>query len=792
MKWTAMALLISLVVQQGIPAGSAKPEDLGAFRAHVSDKAAVELLVDLLRGVASGERPEGIVRKHAAPESSFGAVSGTHNSTSLIAVEIHSDGIHASAVTDGGTLHFLKENGTWKLSGAEGAIGTTLTATARGGSEGPSAGATFLQTPVSREHGIETLSRGTTRSMIGRSLMSTSGPTASFYNVRYTTSAPFVHATYIQFLVDREWNRLLYGNLNNWVKSYDDVSGPVAIETDPGGHVFLSESGSQQVSVLNIAGEGAEAHLVPLFSLQGLTEPGDLAFNDNGTPFDRSDDHLYVIDAAVGQIVRFSINGTGGSQAAVFEGFESPTVVCAGRWNGTNNNLLYVVDRAGKRLGLYEDHGSSLELITEISGSGREYFQDVAMDHFGNLYLVESMNGTIRKYTSDLTYLDSEGGSDIYAAPGFAHIPFGKIEIEGEGTYWSGFDQMFAVERWGETTGVQRRTLGLALRDIRFLPDADIRAVHSTFVMTDFGNIGVKIYDEAGNLVRTVQSSWMTSGRKSVPWDRRADDGSQVPAGLYRMEIEGASAYRDEAVRSETQFYLPLYFWQDAGSTIALDDAMLVQGSAVAWGSTPSQTANEHAASVQYRFTGLNPESEYMVAAEYLSGDGVTRMQDLSAGGVPLHSVVPVGETPHYTGYLIIPGEAFASGELLLSVDKRGEGSAVVSQLWLKETGAGFNPQQLDGNLPRAYALEQNYPNPFNPSTVIRYSLPVDGRITLKVFDITGREVATLVNEQKQAGTYEVNFDAKNVNGRSLASGVYFYRVQAGQFTEARKMVLLK
>ena len=130
MKWTAMALLISLVVQQGIPAGSAKPEDLGAFRAHVSDKAAVELLVDLLRGVASGERPEGIVRKHAAPESSFGAVSGTHNSTSLIAVEIHSDGIHASAVTDGGTLHFLKENGTWKFSGAEGAIGTTLTATA--------------------------------------------------------------------------------------------------------------------------------------------------------------------------------------------------------------------------------------------------------------------------------------------------------------------------------------------------------------------------------------------------------------------------------------------------------------------------------------------------------------------------------------------------------------------------------------------------------------------------------------------------------------------------------------
>jgi subtilisin family serine protease len=90
-------------------------------------------------------------------------------------------------------------------------------------------------------------------------------------------------------------------------------------------------------------------------------------------------------------------------------------------------------------------------------------------------------------------------------------------------------------------------------------------------------------------------------------------------------------------------------------------------------------------------------------------------------------------------------------------------------------------------NLPAAFALHQNYPNPFNPSTFIQYYLPKTCHVTLKMFDILGREVATLVDEQKPAGAYQVTFD-----GRSLSSGIYFYRLQAGSFTETKKLVLLK
>jgi len=92
-----------------------------------------------------------------------------------------------------------------------------------------------------------------------------------------------------------------------------------------------------------------------------------------------------------------------------------------------------------------------------------------------------------------------------------------------------------------------------------------------------------------------------------------------------------------------------------------------------------------------------------------------------------------------------------------------------------------------DETLPVSFQLGQNYPNPFNPSTTITYSLANEEHVSLKVYDIMGREVAELVNEDQTAGTYSLNFDAS-----SLASGMYFYSISAGNFASTKKMVLLK
>jgi hypothetical protein len=85
------------------------------------------------------------------------------------------------------------------------------------------------------------------------------------------------------------------------------------------------------------------------------------------------------------------------------------------------------------------------------------------------------------------------------------------------------------------------------------------------------------------------------------------------------------------------------------------------------------------------------------------------------------------------------------------------------------------------------YRLEQNYPNPFNPTTKIKYQIPKAGLVTLKAYDVLGREVVTIVNEEKLTGNYEVEF-----GGSNLSSGIYFYRLQAGDFIDTKKFVLIK
>jgi hypothetical protein len=97
-----------------------------------------------------------------------------------------------------------------------------------------------------------------------------------------------------------------------------------------------------------------------------------------------------------------------------------------------------------------------------------------------------------------------------------------------------------------------------------------------------------------------------------------------------------------------------------------------------------------------------------------------------------------------------------------------------------------------DGVLPTVYALDQNFPNPFNPTTTIRYALPEVADVRLQIFDITGRQVNVLVNSTQQAGWYDLHWTGQDARGYNLAAGMYFARIQAGEYTEVIKMMYLK
>ena len=90
-------------------------------------------------------------------------------------------------------------------------------------------------------------------------------------------------------------------------------------------------------------------------------------------------------------------------------------------------------------------------------------------------------------------------------------------------------------------------------------------------------------------------------------------------------------------------------------------------------------------------------------------------------------------------------------------------------------------------NVPNVFDLSQNYPNPFNPVTQIKYAIPEKGFVTMKVFDVLGREVSKLVNKEQSAGNYIVDFD-----GTNLASGIYFYKLEINSFSDVKRMMLIK
>lgn len=146
----------------------------------------------------------------------------------------------------------------------------------------------------------------------------------------------------------------------------------------------------------------------------------------------------------------------------------------------------------------------------------------------------------------------------------------------------------------------------------------------------------------------------------------------------------------------------------------------------------------------------------------------------------------PITMTPGDTQEVVIAIIAAQGSDNLQSITELKKTARTVQYFY-----DNYIPETVNVNylppLPEYYYLGQNYPNPFNPSTSISYELPVSGLVTLKVFDILGKEVSTLDNEEKSAGTYQVNFSS---NG--LSSGIYFYTLTSREYSKTKKMVLLR
>jgi len=126
-------------------------------------------------------------------------------------------------------------------------------------------------------------------------------------------------------------------------------------------------------------------------------------------------------------------------------------------------------------------------------------------------------------------------------------------------------------------------------------------------------------------------------------------------------------------------------------------------------------------------------------------------------------------------------------GQAVIGIS-RGSNNATVAGFWYASVNLITSVEEIENELlPTEFRLEQNYPNPFNPSTTIQFAVPRVSHVSIKLYDILGRQVATLIDEAYQPGQYRVVFEAGQ-----LASGLYVYRIQAGSFRDTKKLMLLK
>lgn len=177
-----------------------------------------------------------------------------------------------------------------------------------------------------------------------------------------------------------------------------------------------------------------------------------------------------------------------------------------------------------------------------------------------------------------------------------------------------------------------------------------------------------------------------------------------------------------------------------------------------------------------------SPDDDLLV-----SNKGNNKMYDLRVQQLDTYQAIDfehsnISLSENTTHYLSLVDSLLTSIRILIDI---GNDGTIDDTLYVANTVEVKDEVNLLS--PNEYNLAQNYPNPFNPTTTIQYSIPQRSDVTLKVYDVLGNEVATLVNEEKDRGVYSVNFDASE-----LSSGIYFYRLQASSFVETKKMILIK
>jgi hypothetical protein len=514
---------------------------------------------------------------------------------------------------------------------------------------------------------VESLNKAVARASFNRDLLGQPYATVVVANVDVYDRFPYLEARYFQVVSDPEWNRLLLGEIGKAPAAYDGTQGtfgalsaPHGLSTDEAGNVYLADTGNDRVLVFRTTSEFDRMTLEPLYAIDNLNKPYDVAYSDGGTPFDHSDDRLYVANTGRNEVRLYAVANNDarlvdaiGELGSGIGHFAGPLALTVGHHEGTHTGDVFVSDAHNGRIVHLRDSGDALAWEGAVA-HGLGVVTSLDTDHWGNIYAAAPQDGGIEKFTP--TLLPVAHFSDDVVGPRSFSIPFanvtdhrtGKVSRRGQG---SGL----LVEKWSGSTGIRLLNLGVEVKDPNVVED-DGTTVR--LMLTDNASVTATITDPAsGSVIARHDAGVLDAGPQTIRFAAEDFVSAWSQRG-YHMTITAHSTYND-ATQSETS----TDFTMGSAGTPQLPAALTSLGN----------TPNPFNPTTTIRFAVPNgPARDYSILVYDVAGRLV---RTLRSGQIPagVHNVVwdgrndngvPVGSGVYL--YRVSVGQEKVTGKMVM------------------------------------------------------------------------------------------------------------------------------
>ncbi len=406
------------------------------------------------------------------------------------------------------------------------------------------------------------------------------------------------------------------------------------------------------------------------------------------------------------------------------------------------------------------------------TGNGSDEARSIAVDNSGNVYVTGSSRGPAGMDYATVKYNlnGTQQWVKRFNGPANGIDEAVSIALDGSGNIYVGGSTTGVSTRLDYTT-VKYNSAGTFIWSAAFNGTANLDDYTSALKTDAAGNVYVTGYSSRNNSLDLEYATVKYNSAGVQQWVGRYNNGTNEDAAASlaidaagNVYVTGRSIglgtgtdyatvkYNSAGIQQWSARYNGTGNSNDGATAIALD----ASGNIYVTGSSTGTTTSTDFATVKY-----NPSGTQL---------WVTRHDGPGTGGLDAAAAIFVDPM----------NKVYVAGLVFSSSSNTHDFGTV------KYLQTGTSGRTLD-ELPAEFDLTQNYPNPFNPSTTIKFALPVGGVTTLKVYDIAGKEIASLVETDLEAGYHEVNFNASH-----LSSGVYFYKLTSGSYTEVKKMMLVK